>query len=177
MPVTAYPVLILFALIASCNWLFLRKGHSLTPLVGPILLFLGSIKWAEPWYYWLLILLDPGSITTLLDLPAILKLIWDGSFVNRTATYRSPQHTLRLYRNGSFELEYEPSKAELAACTGETDCGCSGDWRREADKLHLFHGGAPLVCFAIARANGREYLLADHPDPPFRLHGVHLFRR
>jgi len=57
------------------------------------------------------------------------------------------------------------------------DCGCSGDWRREADKLHLFHGGAPLVCFAIARANGREYLLADHPDPPFRLHGVHLFRR
>ncbi|AZR59483.1 hypothetical protein [Eikenella corrodens] len=113
-------------------------------MVGPILLFLGSIKWAEPWYYWLLLLLDPGSITTLLDLPAILKLIWDGSFVNRTATYRSPQHTLRLYRNGSFELEYEPSKAELAACTGEIDCGCSGDWRREADKLYLFHGGASL---------------------------------
>ena len=65
----------------------------------------------------------------------------------------------------------------LAACTGETDCGCSGDWRREADKLHLFHGSAPLVCFAIAQANGREYLLAEHPDPPFRLHGVHLFRR
>ena len=177
MPVTAYPALILFALIASCNRLFLRKGYSLTPLVSPILLFLGSIKWAEPWYYWLLLLFDPGSITTLLDLPAILKLIWDGSFVNRTATYRSPQHTLRLHRNGSFELEYEPSKAELAACTGETDCGCGGDWRREADKLHLFHGGAPLVCFAIARANGREYLLAEHPDPPFRLHGVHLFRR
>ena len=115
--------------------------------------------------------------TTLLDLPAILKLIWDGSFVNRTATYRSPQHTLRLYRNGSFELEYEPGKAELAACEGEIDCGCSGDWRREADKLHLFHGSAPLVCFAIAQANGREYLLAEHPDPPFRLHGVHLFRR
>ena len=177
MPVTAYPALILFALIASCNWLFLRKGHSLTPLVGPILLFLGSIKWAEPWYYWLLLLLDPGSITTLLDLPAIIKLIWDGSFVNRTATYRSPQHTLRLYRNGSFELEYEPGKAELAACEGEIDCGCNGNWRREADKLHLFHGSAPLVCFAIAQTNGREYLLAEHPDPPFRLHGVHLFRR
>ena len=155
MPVTAYPALILFALITSCNWLFLRKGHSLTPLVGPVLLFLGSIKWAEPWYYWLLLLLDPGSITTLLDLPAILKLIWDGS----------------------FELEYEPGKAELAACTGEIDCGCGGDWRREADKLHLSYGGAPLACFAIARANGREYLLAEHPDPPFRLHGVHLFRR
>ena len=97
MPVTAYPALILFALIASCNWLFLRKGHSLTPLVGPILLLLGSIKWAEPWYYWLLLLLDPGSITTLLDLPDILKLIWDGSFVNTpygsTATAASSWHT------------------------------------------------------------------------------------
>ena len=116
-------------------------------------------------------------LTTLLDLPAILKLIWDGSFLNRTATYRSPQHTLRLYRNGSFELEYEPGKAELAACEGEIDCGCNGNWRREADKLHLFHGSSPLVCFAIAQANGREYLLAEYPNPPFRLHGVHLFRR
>ena len=178
MPLATCILLIPFALIAACNWVYIGKGSPLVPLIGLFFLWMGSLHWAEPWYYWLLILLDPGSTATLPSLPAMLKDIWDYSPANRTAAYRSPQHTLKLYRNGCFELEYEPGKAELAACGGEgIDCGCNGNWRREAGELHLSHGGEPLACFAITCENGREYLHARRPDTPYHLYGARLQRK
>lgn len=87
-------------------WHNIRHNGSVSyaPLIGFIFFFFGTLGWDEPIYFWLLALLDVGTITVFLGLPFLIKELFSQSIFTHFATYKNQQQIITLYKTKNSRL-------------------------------------------------------------------------
>lgn len=153
MPIFAYICLALFAVLAFCNaqisyhiWRY-GKHASHVSLVGIILFFFGTLGWREPIWFWLLLLLDTGTLVFLVSLPVIMSDIFSQSIFTKYSIYQNANQKLTLYKTKNrqtFRWEWlgktpnQPNQLPFLA-------GFGGDWQQQNDKFIFSTGEQQLI--------------------------------
>lgn len=146
-----------------------NSSSSFVHLVGFIFFYFGTLGWDEPMYFWLLALLDIGTITGLLSLPYLIREIFSQSIFTHFATYKNPQQHIKLYKTKNSQtfswlytakipLDYHKDKPR--------PCGCGGDWQLQGNQLTLIHGNKIM---AIGKLVGNTLLFDNQIEEYFFL--------
>lgn len=171
----------LFALLDNA----LRGRHaSLVPLLGGMW---GAIGFALTprlrSLWWIPILIEPGTVILFFALPYIAIDGWKRSRFNLLATYRARdsrrQIAIKLFQRGVYTLviQVDPEKGEL----GMTECGTTGNWRRDEGALFLEFGDQQAVLSVMGQGRD-EWLLQSQgvpsweSKPDLSLGGLHFER-
>lgn len=118
-------------------------SSSFVLLVGFIFFYFGTLGWDEPIYFWLLALLDIGTITGLLFLPYLIQQMFSQSIFTHFATYKNTQQLIKLYKtknSQTFSWRYIAEIPYDNINNKPRPSGCGGDWKIKDDKLILAHG-------------------------------------
>jgi hypothetical protein len=150
--VIALTLMVLGGLIAAFNWLYVYltlytgRFHSSVPLIGGVLLCVGMLLLpvTRP-YPWAAVLLDFGTIGSVLALPHLVRDSWNTSRFNLLEEYTRrfgiKTVQLRLFRKRIFTIEQSIRRGEH----GLAGAGSSGEWEREGDRLILRLDGESAV--------------------------------
>jgi hypothetical protein len=142
--------LTLGGLIALFNWYSVyasyKSGRHVSPvlLLGGFLMFAGLLLLPKvPWYAWLAIAADYGTIVFALAIPSLIRQSWDTSdrqVVHEFAGESNGRRdNVRLFKNGKFAitLDYHPPVPCNRMGATASSQGIVGSWREEAGDFVL----------------------------------------
>lgn len=131
-------------------WQNIRYGKSISyvPFAGFIFFFFGTLGWDEPIYFWLLALLDIGTITGFLGLPFLIKELFSQSIFTHFATFQNKRQIIKLYKTKhlqTFSWRYTAKIPLDYSRDKPRPCGCGGDWQIQGNQLTLTHGNEVIA--------------------------------
>lgn len=96
------------------------------------------IAWDNhPNWIWLLVLLDAGTLFLLMNLPFLLKELWQTSHFNRYLVFKNNQEELTLYRTKSSQcFDWQWIDKQLP---NHCLVGFSGKWQ-QIENVFIFYG-------------------------------------
>lgn len=145
-PIYSWCFLAIAGFIAVMNFIALvynsiyQGSTSFVLLVGFFFFILSTLGWNEPIYFWLLALLDIGTILGLYILPQLIIEILSQSIFTRYAIYANHEQQLTLYKtkqSQTFQWQWVADVPLDKQNEQNFLAGLGGDWETVNNQLYL----------------------------------------